>query len=217
MTCGIYLLVAPNKKVYVGQSIKIENRFIDHKRRSKNKSNKGQSKLYNSIRKYGWESFEKKIIEECLPSILDEREKFYICFYDSIEYGLNGREGGTDGWKMTEATRKKLREVNIGKYNGSQNIKFTIDGVLYNSVGDASRKLKIAIKTIHNRLNSKNIKFSSYCYVDQSKIPPRRKPSSGKSRKIIIDGTEYNSIASASFSTKISRSTIYYRIKTGIY
>jgi hypothetical protein len=43
---GIYKITSPLKKIYIGQSINIENRFKGYKKSLK----KAQIKLYNSIR-----------------------------------------------------------------------------------------------------------------------------------------------------------------------
>jgi len=217
MTCGIYKLTAPNGKVYIGQSLKIEQRWIDHKRRAKGKSIRSSFKLYNSIRKYGWENFTKEIIEQCLPELLNEREIYYVNLFDSFKSGLNGRDGGDSNWKVSQATKNKLRKSNLGKYNGDQNIQFTIDGILYFSLGDASKKLGISIKTIHNRLNSNNEKYSNYLYSDPALIPKRHKRNNGRNRRIMIDGEVYESIAYAVNKTSISKSTILYRLRNNTY
>lgn len=217
MTCGIYKLIAPNGKIYIGQSLKIEQRWADHKRRAKNKFTKSSFKLYNSIRKYGWEFFTKEIIEQCPPELLNGREIYYINLFDSFKHGLNGREGGDSNWKVSQTTKNKLRKANLGKYNGDQNIQFTIDGILYCSVGDASKKLGIPAKTIHNRLNSNNEKYSNYLYYDSKLIPKRFKRSNGRNKKIVMDGKVYESIACAIKQTSISKSTILYRLRNGTY
>jgi group I intron endonuclease len=218
MTCGIYKLISPNNKIYIGQSIKIEQRWIDHKRRAKKNSTRHSFKLYNSIRKYGWENFKKEIVEVCDPDELNDREIYYINLYDSINFGLNGRGGGNN-WKMTSDTKNKLRIANLGKYNGDQNIEFYIDNVKYKSIGDASKALQIPPKTIHNRLNSNNIKYSNYIYIDNIKNVERKKSLSGKhnEKKIMIDNIIYNTIAEACKILCIPRSTLHYRLKKGIY
>lgn len=218
MTCGIYKLISPNNKIYIGQSIKIEQRWIDHKRRAKKNSTSHSFKLYNSIRKYGWENFKKEITEVCDPDQLNDREIYYINLYDSINFGLNGREGGNN-WKMTSDTKNKLRIANLGKYNGDQNIEFYIDNVKYKSIGDASKVLQIPPKTIHNRLNSNNIKYINYIYIDNIKNVERKKSLSGKhnEKKIMIDNIIYNTIVEACKTLCIPRSTLHYRLKKGIY
>lgn len=46
---GIYKITSPSGKIYIGQSVNIERRFLDYKKSLK----KSQIKLYNSIKKYG--------------------------------------------------------------------------------------------------------------------------------------------------------------------
>ena len=59
---GIYKIInLLNGKVYIGQSINIENRFKDHKCNVKKNLN---HPLYNSIRCYGIDNFDFIIVEE---------------------------------------------------------------------------------------------------------------------------------------------------------
>jgi group I intron endonuclease len=69
---GIYKITSSSGRVYVGQSINIEKRFEQHKFIKST-----QSKLYNSIKKYGFENHVFEIIEECSLEQLDERETYY--------------------------------------------------------------------------------------------------------------------------------------------
>jgi group I intron endonuclease len=64
----------------------------------------------------------------------------------------------------TNESKNKISKKKKGNYYGDQNIKFSIDGVEYFSLGDASNKLKIPITTILWRLKSKNKKFEDYKY-----------------------------------------------------
>lgn len=65
----------------------------------------------------------------------------------------------------TEETKRIISKSKIGKYYGTQNIKFTIDKIEYKSLGDASKQLGIPIPTISWRLKSKNKKFEKYKYI----------------------------------------------------
>ena len=49
-----------------------------------------------AIQKYGKENFLFEIIEECNLEDLNEKEKYYIEFYNTLEKGYNCREGGSD-------------------------------------------------------------------------------------------------------------------------
>ena len=118
--CGIYSLICPNGKRYIGKSVDIQNRFTRYKRRSC----KSQPKIYNAITKYGWSNFKTEILKECEEAQLNELEKFYIAEYDSINNGYNctiGGEGVGSGencpnWKggqeYQKRHKKEYREAN---------------------------------------------------------------------------------------------------------
>ena len=59
--CGIYKIISPSGKIYIGESENIPNRIYYYKIVSCKK----QRRLYNSIKKYGWENHIFEIIEEC--------------------------------------------------------------------------------------------------------------------------------------------------------
>lgn len=81
----------------------------------------------------------------------------------------NGINNSFYGKKHSNETINKLKESKLGKYFGNQNIPFLIDGVKYDSLGDASNKLNIPITTIRWRIKSKNIKYENYKYLDNIK------------------------------------------------
>jgi group I intron endonuclease len=171
MTCCIYRLISPSGKSYIGQSVDFDRRLIEHK--SVMNKKKSLPKLYQAFKKYGFENFSIEILESCEPELLNEKETYWINHYDSCNNGYNCTTGGDSKFFRSKETKEKLRKHFTGVYNGSQNIPFTIDGIRYTSIGDASKKLGIAHKTVHNRLNSKNPKFSNYLYEDETKRPIR--------------------------------------------
>lgn len=83
-----------NNKIYIGKTIRsISERWREHQYRAENNYN---GYLYNAIRKYGIENFTVLEIEKCEDEIIDERERFYISFYDSLnnQKGYNLTNGG---------------------------------------------------------------------------------------------------------------------------
>jgi len=62
----------------------------------------------------------------------------------------------------SDITKERMRQSKIGKYSGNQNIPFKINGIKYNSLGEASKELNIPTTTIRWRLKSKNNKFNNY-------------------------------------------------------
>lgn len=87
MTIGIYLLkFTGTDKVYIGQSLRIEERFTKHKYRLKN--NLANSKLLAAYSQFGMPSLE--ILLECNESDdLDSLENEAIEIFNSVNNGFN--------------------------------------------------------------------------------------------------------------------------------
>ena len=95
-----------NGKIYIGQSTNIKKRWREHKQIPFRQSNSAQGPkqfpLYQAFLKYGLENFDFSIIEECTIDKLDEREIYWISYYNS--YIKDGNKGynltrGGDGHK----------------------------------------------------------------------------------------------------------------------
>lgn len=95
---GIYKVTNTiNNKVYIGQSINIEKRWRAHRTSPYNSnSNSYNSIFYRAIRKYKINNFKFEVLEECAEDKLNEREIYWIKYYDStnIEKGYNISLGG---------------------------------------------------------------------------------------------------------------------------
>jgi group I intron endonuclease len=83
--CGIYKITSPSGKVYIGQSRDVLKRKNDYSRLYQIKN---QTRVFNSIQKYGFEKHTFEIIEECNIEFLNQKERYWQDFYDVI--GVNG-------------------------------------------------------------------------------------------------------------------------------
>ena len=109
----IYALISPCGKVYVGQTIRkrVYDRWRAHKNRAFNGTGACRA-LNNAIRKYGWENFEKRILEEVDDdSMLNERERWWIAEMDSFANGYNLTEGGDENPMVHQSTRDRLKRT----------------------------------------------------------------------------------------------------------
>lgn len=108
MSCGIYKITnLINGHSYIGQSINIERRWRSH--RSYNIDEVGHKPLYRAFKKYGLSNFSFTIIEECDINILNQREQYWISYYDTYNNGYNLTTGG-DG---TPNVIVKLTNIDI--------------------------------------------------------------------------------------------------------
>jgi hypothetical protein len=115
MSIGIYKITNPNNKVYIGQSVDIESRWDNHT--SKSVYQKNTSPLYNSFRKYGVDTHVFEILEICVESKLNERERYWQEYYNAINEGLNQRLTDTDDKSgyLSQSHKQKISSAMIGK------------------------------------------------------------------------------------------------------
>ena len=95
-----------NDNVYIGQTVQTINaRFWQHKNDAKKGS---MTSLHLAIMKYGEGHFFIEKIEECEISELDNREKYWIEYYNSYKDGYNMTPGGSGVYSSSTPKRAKI-------------------------------------------------------------------------------------------------------------
>lgn len=129
---GIYKITNKNDgKCYIGKALNIKERWQGHKddsfcseQRWQENKRKEQTHFHRALRKYGVDAFTWEILEECPKEMLNEREIYWIEFYNSFSNGYNMTLGGdgysngggenSPGAKITKVQsdliKKKLKE-----------------------------------------------------------------------------------------------------------
>lgn len=114
MTIGIYLLrFTGTDKVYIGQSLRIEERFTKHIHRMK--TGIANYKLLEAYNKYGLPNLE-VLADGSIDDDLDAMETETIEIYDSVNNGLNIRSkasGGGVGLQGEKHGNSKYSNANI--------------------------------------------------------------------------------------------------------
>lgn len=110
-----------NGKVYIGQSIDIIRRYEQHIYDAKNRPERGTG-IDLAIRKYGIENFDFSILEECPTDLLDEKERYWISFYNSYNNGYNRTPGGS-ALRGSEHPRALLDEERVWEIRELYNLK----------------------------------------------------------------------------------------------
>jgi group I intron endonuclease len=100
---GIYKITSPTGRIYIGQSVDIENRFRSYKRLDC----KGQKKLYRSLCKYGVNSHIFEIETECTVNDLNRLERDCQELYKCMLSGLNCCLVGTEDKKFVHSKESK--------------------------------------------------------------------------------------------------------------
>jgi group I intron endonuclease len=120
--CGVYRITnIVNNKVYIGQSINIKARWKEHI----NALRRGDSRctlLQRAWNKYKEHNFTFEILELCTEEELDFVEIKYIKLYNAVNNGYNIESGGNKNKRLSEETKKKLRESHLGKKMSEETI-----------------------------------------------------------------------------------------------
>jgi group I intron endonuclease len=171
---GIYKITNPEKEIYIGQSTNIEKRFETYKKHYC----KEQTKLYESLKKYGWFYHSFEIIEECKEEELNKKEQYWIKQYNCVLNGMNCIGGGyhkpyiypEEAKRIKSEKMKKLWMENKFKRKLGKRIQNIKTGEIYESCSEAANKLNISLSTIAIWCKKeKNIR-----YIDNWNIRPSK-------------------------------------------
>ena len=219
---GIYKIInLKNDKIYVGQSIHIEKRWIDHKCTLRKGIHRNQY-LQNAWNKYGENAFKHEIIEECNILELDEKEIYWIKYYNTNNplHGYNLDGGGKGNRNISDITREKLSIINSGKYNPMAHSVICLETLeIFETITKANSKYNIPKGEITACCNRKRkiakgyhwMYYDKYLLSDENSINMilNEKPNSHNVKVLnITTNISYDSIKSASECTGIHRDRI---------
>lgn len=115
-----------NNKVYIGQSVRnIQQRFIRHINDAMNC--KLDTHFARAIRKYGEDNFVIELIDSAKTQAeLNQKEQYWIHYYDSIRHGYNETDaiskcGGNTYMSKTESEMRKISTKISASKLGSRN------------------------------------------------------------------------------------------------
>ena len=91
---GIYKITRlKTGEVYVGKSTTVRTRWANHVKTAFGVGTVAHSTLHTTMKKDGVQNFTFELLERVPKDKLTEREKYWITFYNSRDYGLNERNG----------------------------------------------------------------------------------------------------------------------------
>lgn len=185
-----------NNKSYIGQTIqRVEDRWNQHYWKATHQ-NADNMAIKLALRKYGRQSFDFSVIEECEEQDLDKREIYWINFYNTYHNGYNLTKGG-NGVKRDseyECFSKDIIDLyNIGFSLRSIAKEFNID--------------KQTVKTLLLKHNVSLRKTRTYKLSEINRINLINDYDSGVSRRELM--LKYNIKSKGYLSTILNK----YRIK----
>ena len=132
LVSGIYCIEnLSNSKKYIGQSVNISDRWKKHISEL-NKGSHHNDYLQKAWNKYGKNEFKFYVLEYCPTDKLDEKEIYYIDYYDTLDRdkGYNLKSGGQDHntysaeskHRMSESLKKSYLNSNLKEIRRSDAI-----------------------------------------------------------------------------------------------
>lgn len=197
-------------KVYIGQTFyDLHKRWLQHVRESKDAlDGKRQSfpLFHRMIIKYGEESFVPSVLEECDNLLLDEKEKYWIDFYNSKEDGYNSTPGGQN----LTINRTINQKVSKYKINGEYICTF-------NSAREAAQAVGVDVSNIRRNCSgdTKTCAGFRWAWGESTEKLEELKEGRIKGRVVLQYSKEgqligqYKNVVKASKLTGINQMSIY--------
>ena len=197
---GIYKITNEiTGKFYIGSSIDIDQRFLDHKRDLNNKTHVNII-LQRSWDKHGEKAFSNTTLEECSPEKCFEREQYYLDTlqpYKSVGYNIGKHAGGGDNFTHNpnkEAMREKNRLMSLGENNAMFGKNHTEESI---------EKLKSKAKgrfSIEWFVERNGEELGTQKYQERRQILANRKinyshANRNKGKKVVVESTRGNSVS----------------------
>ena len=167
---GIYMLICRvNGKRYIGQSNNIRRRLNEH-RLGKSYS----PVICKAIAKYGWDAFDKTVLEFCPVEELDDKEIYYIAELKP-EYNLSKGSGDPRGYTSLSAIKKLQKPI------------ICIEtGEIFDSVNSAAAKVGVTRSCISMALNGRMKTAGGYrwAYLNpEDKVSEERRKNLGRANR----------------------------------
>lgn len=160
-----------NGKIYIGQTIvPIEQRFQKHCWGTSDKDSYHKNMaIKQAIRKYGKNNFRIDLVENCDISQLDEREIYWINYYDSYNNGYNctlgGQKTARKQYKLSEKEESQVLNLRRQRYTLKQIAElFNVDKT---TISNICKRHNVKIESVRNLSNRIDLEKFKYLIEDK--------------------------------------------------
>ena len=136
--------------IYIGQAKDIRKRLREHLEGCIRQDKDENKALVSSWVKYGEGCFDFELVEKCDLSELDDKERYWIAYYDCHKNGYNMTSGGQNGFNKKDWSDKERKYFSDIK-NPKPVLQIDFDGNIvkeYWSIAQAS-KITVVVVFIH--------------------------------------------------------------------
>lgn len=201
---GIYKITSPTGRIYIGQSVNIEKRQQQYE---SGINYKNQTKLRNSLVKYGFATHIFEVIQECDVEELNMQERYWQDHYGVLsQRGLNCRLTQTNdkSGRLSEQTKSRISKANSG-----------VNAGFYGRNHTEEAKSRIRQASLGRRHTEEAKKYMSEIKKGYKKSQEHVKAIAEKKKKPILQYTkdskpirEWNSVKEAGEALGINRGNI---------
>lgn len=157
-----------NGKIYIGQTHRtIAERWQEHC------TTTHDTAINRAFKKYGLSKFSISEVEECSNEILDEREIYWINYYNSYNNGYNSTIGGGGAYKYSY-------------------LEIANTFIKTNSVAETANIIGCSSETVKKALRANNLEYALTSEIEIEMIDPETLVVL-KSFKSLTEATKYNS------------------------
>lgn len=191
MKSGIYMIINIHSKlVYVGQSINVKNRLMQHKSglsSGKKSHTKTNTRLINSFNKHGESAFKFEVLEYCDHDLLTKREQYWLDeFRIHHGYPVANFNGPVDspmlGERQRDSTRRAISAALKGRKMSEHHISLTRRTGTKASI-DTKEKMRIAKKGVKRLFTNDQLEMYSG-FLKNNQV---REASIEKIRRPVVD------------------------------
>jgi group I intron endonuclease len=233
---GIYIIISPSNKVYVGQSVNLKHRVYKYSKLVC----KSQPKLYASLSKYGWEAHLFMVVynlpNDVSQDVLNSYEELYLQQYIDCGFEMMNVRGAGRYGKISDETKNKLK-VSLKRYyenpENKEKISIATKNAMSNpeilsKMSNAKKGKKLSEDTKRKISESNSGKPREYSKINVLKAieknrgrvqseEEKNKRSKSLYKKIEIEGIVYDSIKLYSEKFNIDRTNVWRRLNSTTY
>lgn len=194
-----------NGKVYIGQT----KTTIERRSHTDGSGYKGNNFFWSAIQKYGWQNFSYAILETCSKEEVDNREKFWISFFNATnpEFGYNLMPGGRVA-KDSSLKKNGVFCKETGEYFNSLSDAAEWGGLSRTSMNDITKQIE------GRRISAGKHPITQeplhWCFLKEDLNKPNRIRSSHNATSVVLleTGEVFTSIKKAAEHTSICYQSI---------
>lgn len=192
----------PQNKVYVGQTKNKRKRIDEHKYDLRHNIHHSVY-MQRAFNKYGESNFKFEIIEACNELNVDEKERYWISYYNSTDknFGFNSESGGNKYKTLSEETKRKIGAKNKIHYPKNKLKLNSKESVIKRSISNTGKKRSDEFRKRMSEIASNRIGENNSFYGKKHSEETKKKISEANKNNHNLGGHKRKKIKAINIET----------------